>query len=241
MCANRFLTQMGEMMWTNLILTQRRRGAEKRRGYGAEKLHFFNLCGTLRLCVSALIFSPTAFGQSITATKAYVDKRVGAVATNTLPARFVPQKGFDLKHYNVSERTTIGAPLTITNSLSVRGESTFAGKVTLSGVTVIRNGSAHFSSMDADLLAVNNDFDVMGLLRMVDPLGGIVRFDGYADDGSALTTPLRDLVVTPETVTNIARDVVNTIWDSSLGVAWEARMHNGHLYYIAVTNKQETK
>ena len=40
-----------------------------------------------------------------------------------------------------------------------------------------------------------------------------------------------------ETVTNVARSVVNSVWDASLGVAWEARMHNGHLYYIAVTNK----
>lgn len=42
---------------------------------------------------------------------------------------------------------------------------------------------------------------------------------------------------THETVTNVARDVVNSVWDASLGVAWEARMHNGHLYYIAVTNR----
>ena len=37
--------------------------------------------------------------------------------------------------------------------------------------------------------------------------------------------------------TNIARSVVNTVWDAALGVAWEARMHNGALYYVAVTNQ----
>lgn len=41
-------------------------------------------------------------------------------------------------------------------------------------------------------------------------------------------------------VTNIVREASGTVWDDALGVAWEARMHNGHLYYIAVTNKQET-
>lgn len=41
-------------------------------------------------------------------------------------------------------------------------------------------------------------------------------------------------------VTNIVRQASGTVWDDALGVAWEARMHNGHLYYIAVTNKQET-
>ena len=41
------------------------------------------------------------------------------------------------------------------------------------------------------------------------------------------------------TVTNVVRDTVGTVWDDALGVAWQARMHNGHLYYIAVTNRQE--
>ena len=39
------------------------------------------------------------------------------------------------------------------------------------------------------------------------------------------------------TVTNVVRDTVGTVWDGALGVAWQARMHNGHLYYIAVTNQ----
>ena len=42
-----------------------------------------------------------------------------------------------------------------------------------------------------------------------------------------------------EISTNAARAVVNTVWDPALGVAWEARMHNGALYYVAVTNRQE--
>lgn len=46
---------------------------------------------------------------------------------------------------------------------------------------------------------------------------------------------------TASTVTNIVRDNIGTIWDDALGVAWQARMHNGHLYYIAVTNRQEVK
>ena len=67
-------------MYANRFLTQSRKGAEKRRGLS------FLLCATLRLCVSALIFSaPTAFGQSITATKAYVDRKY-AEATNAVPS-----------------------------------------------------------------------------------------------------------------------------------------------------------
>jgi uncharacterized secreted protein with C-terminal beta-propeller domain len=44
-------------------------------------------------------------------------------------------------------------------------------------------------------------------------------------------------LATTSTVAQIARQVVNTVWDPELGVAWEARMHNGQLYYVAVTNQ----
>ena len=49
--------------------------------------------------------------------------------------------------------------------------------------------------------------------------------------------PTADTLATTSTVANIARSVVNTVWDAELGVAWEARMHNGQLYYVAVTNQ----
>lgn len=61
MCANRFLTQS-------------RRGAEKRRAL------VFPLCGTLRLCASALMLSTlAAFGQGKVAYQPYVDSKVQAV------------------------------------------------------------------------------------------------------------------------------------------------------------------
>ena len=76
------------------------------------------------------------------------------------------------------------------------------------------------------------------------------QWDGYWVSLSATRRPMaarnalglamaEDLEKLPdhETVTNVARSVVNSVWDASLGVAWEARMHNGHLYYIAVTNR----
>ena len=47
----------------------------------------------------------------------------------------------------------------------------------------------------------------------------------------------RETVAYVSDVTNIVRDTQGTVWDDALGVAWQARMHNGHLYYIAVTNQ----
>lgn len=58
-----------------------------------------------------------------------------------------------------------------------------------------------------------------------------VTFSGLAKQKDIENLP------TAVTVTNIARSVVNSVWDGALNVAWEARMHNGHLYYIAVTNQ----
>ena len=54
---------------------------------------------------------------------------------------------------------------------------------------------------------------------------------------NALGLAMAKDTVSASVVTNIVRDNIGTIWDSSLGVAWQARMHNGHLYYIAVTNQ----
>ena len=50
-------------------------------------------------------------------------------------------------------------------------------------------------------------------------------------------SPTADQLATTSTVAQVARSVVNTVWDEELGVAWEARMHNGQLYYVAVTNQ----
>ena len=47
----------------------------------------------------------------------------------------------------------------------------------------------------------------------------------------------RETVAYASDVTNIVRETQGTVWDDALGVAWQARMHNGHLYYIAVSNQ----
>ena len=65
---------MNMIMQANRFLTQRHRGAEKRRAF------VFPLCGTLRLCASALILPSLAvFGQGRVAYEPYVDGKVQAV------------------------------------------------------------------------------------------------------------------------------------------------------------------
>jgi hypothetical protein len=50
-------------------------------------------------------------------------------------------------------------------------------------------------------------------------------------------SPTADQLATTSTVAKVARSVANTVWDAKLGVAWEARMHDGCLYYVAITNE----
>lgn len=64
-----------------------------------------------------------------------------------------------------------------------------------------------------------------------------VTFEGLATSSQVAAVEAR--AITAPAATNIARSVVNTVWDAKLGVAWEARMHDGALYYVAVTNRQE--
>jgi hypothetical protein len=70
----------------------------------------------------------------------------------------------------------------------------------------------------------------------VEPLIAVYTKGGGNSLGLATAKDL-DGRPTYEAATNIARAVVNTVWDEKLGVAWEARMHDGALYYIAVTNR----
>lgn len=51
-----------------------------------------------------------------------------------------------------------------------------------------------------------------------------------------VTAPNGDTIATMGAITNVARDVVNSLWDEEMSVTWQAKMVDGNLYYIAVTN-----
>ena len=224
-------------MYANRFLTQSRKGAEKRRGLS------FLLCATLRLCVSALIFSaPTAFGQSITATKAYVDRKY-AEATNAVPSI-------------VTNVVPSGWTITADNpDISLDGWYVELGYV-MQVPAMIRHPCWYVRCDSWTYLKTNAFFEDATVLESEAERAIDSNKNGVFDEGEEVITfnvraerresrnalglaMTKDLEKLPdhETVTNVARSVVNSVWDASLGVAWEARMHNGHLYYIAVTNK----
>lgn len=179
----------------------------------------------------ALLVAGVAFGQSITATKAYVDRRY-TEATNAV-ASIVTNE--------VAEKRWVTVRQPMLESVFVIGEPYYIGDVRGWGYNewawdmketnwlgeVVIDAPDYTKGESDDVYL---DFSVTGAIAELRPL---------ATRNALGLAMAKDLEKLPdhETVTNVARSVVNSVWDASLGVAWEARMHNGHLYYIAVTNK----
>lgn len=98
------------------------------------------------------------------------------------------------------------------------------------------DGSSYFALfVDENGLAIYED----GLMAYNMTYGGRKFTPGEWPILEPVTSilPTADTLATSSTVAQVARQVVNTVWDEKLGVAWEARMHNGQLYYVAVTNQ----
>lgn len=115
---------------------------------------------------------------------------------------------------------------------------------------IVDTGEGVFLSFSAEASgdfggeAVKVYFDEVGVASSIQMYSSATYFFGdkpyKTGEWPRLKTSLQptgDQLATTSTVAQIARAVVNTVWDSELGVAWEARMHNGQLYYVAVTNQ----
>lgn len=175
-----------------------------------------------RVSCFAFLVACAAFGQSITATKAYVDRKY-AEATNAVPA-------------------------IVTNEVSIGWSDEWRVKATdsqtggeMKNITVVRYDDKWSPSAGGMVFDVPKGDEESVYLEWIDANYYIVkawRIPKGTRNALGLAMA-KDVEKLPdhETVTNVARAVVNTVWDASLGVAWEARMHNGHLYYIAVTNR----
>jgi hypothetical protein len=164
---------------------------------------------------AAAIASAGAFGQSVTATKAYVDRKyaeatnaVASIVTNTVEGAWEWQWVAPGRWRVDSDLVYVGDGDWIVDLWDVVEDR----DVRAFGVGQADSTTVHFRDFG---IATKKSVNALGLAMA------------------------KDLEKLPdhETVTNVARAVVNSVWDASLGVAWEARMHNGHLYYIAVTNK----
>ena len=194
---------------------------------------------------SAFFVSAGTFGQSITATKAYVDRKYSE-ATNAIPAIVTNEVAtgwsdwvFEAKDPDVAAAFKANPPRVVYVASSVMYDPHWYGDFPELGIAGIEksqeDGQMDFhSGSDAEVLTFM-PYDDMRESGNFHPEVVYAKRKKIIQNALGLAM-LKD-VPNYETVTNVARSVVNSVWDASLGVAWEARMHNGHLYYIAVTNR----
>jgi hypothetical protein len=182
-----------------------------------------------------LIFSaPTAFGQSITATKAYVDRKY-AEATNAVPSIVTNE----IRLVSSNAVNEAGWVYTWGEWEIVEARLLSDGKP-FEGVTIVpylEGWMPSVGGMTFDTVQGTKDSTDITWYEAGAYVINAQRRRVWECRRNALGLAMAKDVPTAETITNVARSVVNSVWDAALGVAWEARMHNGHLYYIAVTNK----
>jgi hypothetical protein len=82
---------------------------------------------------------------------------------------------------------------------------------------------------DANTVIVRS---IMNVQTTMDKLEGELPMNGVYK----LTPIYADSLATMSAITNVARDVVNSLYDEEMGVTWQAKMNGGNHYYIAVTN-----
>ena len=216
-------------MYVNRFLTQSRKGAEKRRGLS------FLLCATLRLCVSALIFSaPTAFGQSITATKAYVDRKY-TEATNAVAIIVTAEDvawelsadaDVDLSGWKVEKSYIYNISAGIKRDMwalvvpdlfsAVKKQFAYELEELVTEVTEFRRVADGFEPVRTfTVRATRTDCNALGLARMKD----IEKLPDH------------------ETVSNVARAVSNSFWDEKNEVLWRLEFRDGEPMFVPVTNE----
>lgn len=65
--------------------------------------------------------------------------------------------------------------------------------------------------------------------------------DGWHIEVRAYYEQLATTATVQPLVTNVVRDVLGTVYDAELKVTWKQVMHDGNLYYVAVTNANITE
>lgn len=171
----------------------------------------------------ALLVAGVAFGQSITATKAYVDRRY-TEATNAVASI-------------VTNETTVGWRWELHPDFVSATDPVFEawylpdgsfGGASWSAVFTMRDGY----QMPGDVPAGESDGgrDVVPFYQ-----GTAYRIKGNAL-GLAMVKDLEKLP-TREMVTNVARAVSNSFWDERNEVLWRLEFRDGEPMFVPITNE----
>jgi hypothetical protein len=163
--------------------------------------------------------------QNITATKAYVDKKTDAKRDKYDLTVYTADKNkfYGIAKWKVYFKNDVYG--VISDAYTKSPYINDAGSVYFSAV----DGSCAVDMPDANTVIVRS---IMNIETTMDKLEGELPMNGVYK----LTPIYADSLATMSAITNAARDVVNTVYDEHLGISWTAKMYDGNLYYVAVTN-----
>ena len=177
----------------------------------------------VRVSCFAFLVACSAFGQSITATKAYVDRKY-TEATNAVATI-------------VTNETTVGWRWELHPDFVSATDPVFEA-------WYLPDGSFGGASWNA-VFTMRDGYQMPGNVPAGESDGGrdVVPFEqgtAYRIKGNALgLAKLEDVEKRPthETVTNVARAVSNSFWDEKNAVLWRMEFRDGEPMFVPVTNE----
>ena len=198
----------------------------------------------VRVSCFAFLVACSAFGQSITATKAYVDRRyteatnaVPSIVTNVVPSGWTitaDNPDISLDGWYVELGYVMQMPAMIRHPrwyIKCDGWTYLKTNAFLEDATVLESEAER--AIDSNKNGVFDEGEEIITFN--------VRAEKVSRNALGLAR-MKDIegVPTSETVTNIVRKVVNTagkyLWDAKDEVCWRVNMSGGFVDLVAVTN-----
>ena len=168
------------------------------------------------------IFASSLFAQSPTATKEYVDRKDELKRDKS-----------DLTVYSDKLSDFFGV-----EKWKVNVNHSIYGKI--EGVTYTRyieGGAVYWDNRDMSFSLTSRDGTNITFNSIVRIDTTFSNLKGAEENVTWEFVPVyADSLATMSAITNVARNVVNSLYDEETGVTWQAKMNGGNLYYVAVTN-----
>ena len=212
----------------------------------------------VRVLSFAFLVASVSFGQSITATKAYVDRRyaeamnaIPSIVTNVARAVVTNEVAIGWSDWSFTALVFYDPSAVVTAVHEMKwiesdGESDcrfpcWRAKVTMKGTpdwgspyetTEYYYSGSHWRESDPNALRVT-------LFTDSAEDSGVVAVRGQIKRNALGLARAEDLEKLPnhETVTNVARAVSNSFWDEKNEVLWRMEVRDGEPMFVPVTNE----
>lgn len=179
------------------------------------------------LFISTLMYTFLC-AQNITATKAYVDKKNDAKRDKS-----------DLTVYSSDAKTGWGIKsFDVEQSFDFTGSNSWGWQSWKAEIFSYDGQKAKWQDSEYEMNWIESTNGVDFVASCIFPHEfSITSLTGSTHNAKWwIKVYYADSLATMSAITNAARDVVNTVYDEHLGISWTAKMYDGNLYYVAVTN-----